>query len=103
MKPKEGVFPPEDLQSGRPRASDKPEVQVEIMKDQAVSSRRQLLEKLRSEQNQKMKSRAEAGASVAVSKKMTALRELGRRRAGESQVAAAGKLNYCSAQRGFLF
>ena len=90
MKVKEGDFPPEDLQSGHPRASDKPEGEtVKNRAGEVPGRRQQLLEKL----GLKKKTKDEGGAAAVGSakKRKSAGRELGRRRA-----EAAGKLNFCS-------
>ena len=89
MKPIiEEDFPPEDLQSGHPRASDKPEGEIDKNRAGAVPGRRQqLLEKL----GQKKKTKDEGGAAGSAKKRKSAGRELGRRRA-----ETAGRLNFCS-------
>ena len=65
LKLKEGDFPPEDLQSGQPRASDKPEGEITKNQAGAVPGRRQqLLEKLRGGQKKKTKDEGGAAGSV---------------------------------------
>ena len=84
MRTRKDIFPP-DLQPGRPRDSDTPEIIKE--NGGGVSTRRQLMEKLRSEKMRSNKIQEALGGGGAVKRRRQEEEEAGRNLAGVSHTS----------------
>ena len=84
MRTRKDVFPP-DLQPGQPRDSDTPEIIKE--NGGGVSTRRQLMEKLRSEKMRSNKIQEALGGGGAVKRRRQEEEEAGRNLAGVSHTS----------------
>ena len=83
MRTRKDIFTP-DLKPGRPRDSDTPEIIKE--NGGGVSTRRQLMEKLRSEKMRSNKIQEALGGGGAVKRRRQEEEEAGRNLAGVSQI-----------------